>query len=49
MGKLIPGIVNQLGSYSVSLIAKSLNKQVYVFAESFKFVREYPAEEAHGS
>ena len=42
MRKLIPGIVNQLGSYSVSLIAKSLNKQVYVFAESFKFVREYP-------
>jgi len=40
------GIVNQLGSYSVSLIAKSLNKQVYVFAESFKFVREYPVSQA---
>merc|ERR1719422_1260143 len=36
------GIVNQLGSYTVALIAKSLNKQIYVFAESFKFVREYP-------
>merc|ERR1712243_185295 len=36
------GIVNQMGSYSVALIAKSLNKQIYVFAESFKFVREYP-------
>merc|ERR1711976_128146 len=36
------GVVNQLGSYSVALIAKSLNKQVYVMAESFKFVREYP-------
>ena len=46
MGNLIPGIVNQLGSYSVSLIAKSLNKQVYVFAESFKFVREYPVSQA---
>jgi len=36
------GIVNQLGSYSVALIAKALNKQTYVLAESFKFVREYP-------
>ena len=36
------GVVNQMGSYSVALIAKSLNKQVYVMAESFKFVREYP-------
>ena len=37
--------MNQLGTYSVSLIAKSLNKQVYVFAESFKFVREYPVSQ----
>ena len=36
------GIVNQLGSYSVAMIAKQLNKQVFVLAESFKFVREYP-------
>ena len=36
------GIVNQLGSYTVAMVAKALNKQVYVLAESFKFVREYP-------
>ena len=36
------GVVNQLGSYSVAMIAKQLNKQVFVLAESFKFVREYP-------
>jgi len=36
------GIVNQLGSYTIALIAKALNKQTYVLAESFKFVREYP-------
>jgi len=36
------GIINQLGSYSVSIVARALNKQVYVLAESFKFVREYP-------
>ena len=36
------GIVNQLGSYSVAMIARALNKQVYCLAESFKFVREYP-------
>jgi len=36
------GIVNQLGSYSVAMIARALNKQVYCLTESFKFVREYP-------
>ena len=36
------GIVNQLGSYSVAMIARALNKQVFCLAESFKFVREYP-------
>ena len=36
------GIVNQLGSYTIAMIAKSLNKQTFVLAESFKFVREYP-------
>merc|ERR1711915_677100 len=36
------GIVNQLGSYTIALISKALNKQTYVLAESFKFVREYP-------
>lgn len=36
------GIVNKLGSYTVAMVARALNKQVYVLAESFKFVREYP-------
>jgi len=36
------GIVNQLGSYTVAMVARALNKQTYVLAESFKFVREYP-------
>jgi len=36
------GIVNQLGSYTVAMLAKALNKQTFVLAESFKFVREYP-------
>jgi len=36
------GIVNQLGSYTIALVARALNKQCYVLAESFKFVREYP-------
>lgn len=36
------GIVNQLGSYTVAMVAKALNKQTFVLAESFKFVREYP-------
>jgi len=36
------GIVNQLGTYTVALVAKAHNKETYVFAESFKFVREYP-------
>ncbi len=36
------GIVNKIGSYTVSLCAKLLNKPVYVLCESFKFVRLYP-------
>jgi len=36
------GIVNQLGSYTVAMVASTLNKPLYVLAESFKFVREYP-------
>jgi len=36
------GIVNQLGSLSIAIIAKQFNKPVYTLAESFKFVRFYP-------
>ena len=30
----------------MALIARALNKQLYVLAESFKFVREYPVSQA---
>ncbi len=36
------GIINKIGSCSISLCAKMLNKPVYVGVESFKFVRFYP-------
>lgn len=36
------GIVNKMGTYTIALCAKELNKPVYVMCESFKFVRLYP-------
>ncbi|TRY69033.1 hypothetical protein TCAL_01418 [Tigriopus californicus] len=36
------GIINKIGSYTIALCAKALNKPVYVLCESFKFVRFYP-------
>lgn len=36
------GIINKIGSNSVALCAKMLNKPVYVGVESFKIVRFYP-------
>merc|ERR1711974_293941 len=36
------GVVNQLGSYTIAMVARALGKHTYVMAESFKFVREYP-------
>jgi len=36
------GVVNQLGSYTAAIVARAINKPVYVLAESFKFVRFYP-------
>lgn len=36
------GIINKIGSCSIALCAKMLNKPVYVAVESFKFVRFYP-------
>lgn len=32
----------QVGSFNVAVIAKAMNKPVYVAVESFKFVRVYP-------
>lgn len=36
------GIVNKVGTYSVSLIASHFKKPVYVFCESYKFMQEFP-------
>ena len=36
------GIVNKIGSYTIAVCAKEMNKPVYVVCESFKFVRLYP-------
>ena len=36
------GIINKIGTYTMALSAKELNKPFYVVVESFKFTREYP-------
>jgi len=36
------GIVNKIGTCTIAICAKMLNKPVYVLCESFKFVRMYP-------
>ena len=36
------GIVNRTGTYQIAMVARALNKPVYVAVESYKFSREYP-------
>ncbi|KAI8093411.1 uncharacterized protein BX664DRAFT_329651 [Halteromyces radiatus] len=36
------GVINQIGTYQMALVAKTLGKPVYVVTESYKFVRVYP-------
>ncbi|ANB10936.1 translation initiation factor eIF2B subunit alpha [Sugiyamaella lignohabitans] len=36
------GVINQMGSYQIAVLAKTTNTPVYVLAESHKFVRLYP-------
>uniref|UniRef100_A0A1B6FR79 Translation initiation factor eIF2B subunit alpha n=1 Tax=Cuerna arida TaxID=1464854 RepID=A0A1B6FR79_9HEMI len=36
------GIINKIGSYTMAICAKALNKPFYVLVESFKFARVYP-------
>lgn len=36
------GIINKIGTYSMAISAKAMNKPCYVVAESFKFTRLYP-------
>ncbi|KAF7843676.1 translation initiation factor eIF-2B subunit alpha-like [Senna tora] len=39
------GIINMMGTYQIALIAHSMNKPVYVAAESYKFARLYPLDQ----
>jgi len=40
------GIINKIGTYPLALCAKALNKQFYVLAESYKFIRYFPLSQA---
>lgn len=40
------GVINQIGSYQIAIVAKALNKPVYVAAESYKFCRIFPLSSA---
>ncbi|XP_077240891.1 uncharacterized protein LOC143881598 [Tasmannia lanceolata] len=39
------GIINMMGTYQIALVAHSMNKPVYVAAESYKFARQYPLDQ----
>ncbi|XP_031501434.1 uncharacterized protein LOC116265047 [Nymphaea colorata] len=39
------GIINMMGTYQTALVARSMNKPVYVAAESYKFARLYPLDQ----
>lgn len=41
------GILNDLGSSTVAMIASAFGKPVYVLAESFKFIRAFPLDQRH--
>lgn len=36
------GVINRIGTYTMALCAKEMNKPFYVLTESFKFSRLYP-------
>lgn len=36
------GIINKIGTYTIALVAKAMNRPLYVAAESYKFVRLFP-------
>ena len=40
------GIINKIGTYQLSLVAREFGKPFYVAAESFKFQRLYPLSQA---
>ncbi|KAL2345986.1 hypothetical protein Fmac_007271 [Flemingia macrophylla] len=39
------GIINMMGTYQIALVAHSMNKPLYVAAESYKFARLYPLDQ----
>ncbi|KAK6022150.1 initiation factor, subunit 2 family protein [Ostertagia ostertagi] len=40
------GIINKIGTLNVAIVAKTMNKPFFVMAESIKFVKEYPLNQA---
>ncbi|KHJ75274.1 initiation factor, subunit 2 family protein [Oesophagostomum dentatum] len=40
------GIINKIGTLNMAICAKTMNKAVFVMAESIKFVKEYPLNQA---
>uniref|UniRef100_A0A914ZVB0 Translation initiation factor eIF2B subunit alpha n=1 Tax=Parascaris univalens TaxID=6257 RepID=A0A914ZVB0_PARUN len=40
------GVINKIGTLSMAICAKAMNKPVYVMAESIKFVKEYPLNQS---
>ncbi len=36
------GLINQIGTYQIAVVAKAAKKPFYAIAESFKFVRLFP-------
>ncbi|KAG6485605.1 translation initiation factor eIF-2B subunit alpha-like [Zingiber officinale] len=39
------GIINMMGTYQIAIVAHSMDKPVYVAAESYKFARLYPLDQ----
>eukprot|EP01102_Stenamoeba_stenopodia_P009936 TRINITY_DN2951_c0_g1_i5.p1 TRINITY_DN2951_c0_g1~~TRINITY_DN2951_c0_g1_i5.p1 ORF type:complete len:336 (-),score=88.81 TRINITY_DN2951_c0_g1_i5:53-1060(-) len=39
------GIINKIGTYQLSIVAKAFNRPFYVTSESFKFTRLYPLKQ----
>lgn len=40
------GIINKIGTLNIAICAKTMNKAFFVMAESIKFVKEYPLNQA---
>ncbi|KAI8811380.1 hypothetical protein BJ742DRAFT_140115 [Cladochytrium replicatum] len=40
------GIINQIGTYQIAVVAKAANKPFYVVTESYKFVRLFPLNQS---